>query len=109
MFDSFLLDVEGMGFSTEKSAVWYLGHNRKPLLGFQLFQCSFPEIQVKLKANVAVPQISNYSVMDHTYCTMYSSWFLEGEGSVLLQYVGNYLPITTVSNPRRPESSDTKS
>jgi hypothetical protein len=38
MFDSFPLDVERMGFSTDKSAVWYVGHNRKSRLSLQLFQ-----------------------------------------------------------------------
>jgi hypothetical protein len=77
-FDAWLfpLDVEGMGFFTEKSAVWYLGHSRKPRLGLQLFQCSFPDFQVKLNSKVSFPQISNYNVMDHTYCALYSSWFL---------------------------------
>jgi len=68
--------LEGMGFSTEKSAVWYLGHNRKSRLGLELFQCSFPDFQVKLNANVSLPQISNYNVMDCTYCALYSFWFL---------------------------------
>lgn len=82
MFDSFPLDVEGMGFSTEKSTVWYLGHNRKPRQGLQLFPCSFPEFQVKLNANVSFPQISNYNVMDHTYCALYSFWFLHSSCSL---------------------------
>jgi hypothetical protein len=66
MFDLFSLDVERMGFSIEKTDVWYWGHNRKPRLCLQLFQCSFSEFQVKVKANSLFLWISHENVMDRT-------------------------------------------
>jgi len=46
------------------------------------FSAVFQRFNWNLMQIMSLPQISNYNVIDHTYCALYSSWFLHSSCSL---------------------------
>jgi hypothetical protein len=59
-------NVERMGLSTGRTAVLFLGHNRKSRFYLQNFQCSFHKFEIKLNANALFHHISYEKIVDCT-------------------------------------------
>jgi hypothetical protein len=53
------LDKERVDFSTEMTAVWYLGFSSLPRFCLMHFHCNFTEYDGKFMANVLFLQISD--------------------------------------------------